>query len=263
MAVQFGATTYTSLAKTMTKAILARTPISRTLKGHLPEDRKVFEASLDLDPEGKNDSVVIRGASESPAGPHGKGYRETIQVRDSKGKVLPNLRDVLRNAFVRAKEGQLAALPEYGQYLGENIQRILSQTLVKTIQQNLRKVSLNSLLKGYQKMDEDFSKATESTKSNLAKFLDSENQRLDRALSEGRLNDSQRQQYAQMLTSVASEVTTNLNPTLDINQSDLTKISRQFESGNINRETFFNTKLERLGIARQRLAAFTLPAAAE
>jgi hypothetical protein len=134
MTVQFGATTYTSMTKAIVRAVQQRQPYEHTLKGHLPEDKKTFQVRLELDDSQQNDRLVITGGSQLPQRNHGRGYLEIIPVRTERGDIRRNLKEVLRQALHRAKQGKLVPLQDFPRYLALNLEKIYAATLNKPAQ---------------------------------------------------------------------------------------------------------------------------------
>lgn len=249
--VQFGATTYTSLAKGIQKAALLRKDYRHALKGHMPEDQKAFTVELVLDEKGKNDKVVIASSSHLPKANNGKGYRETLPVRNDQGEIKKNLRDELRKAFQRAKAGELLPAKEFVGYIKDNVQRIYDRTVLKALNKTLKQSVQPSYLETYKASDETLLQAMKEASTQMDAFFKAESDRIDRAHRQGNLTDAAlnqyRTRYQEAITPFAEVREANPESYL----FDGLKASRRYEGGKLSPEEFLQEKQRALETIRE------------
>jgi hypothetical protein len=213
MNLTFGATTYTSVAKAIQSA-LAEPPatgekLSRALKGHLKDDKRIFTATLDKDAQGK-DVVVITGDTQlSPAKAMATltssiGFRQVLPVTDAAGRIKSNLVGLLREAFQKAKAGKLPELDQFDGYLAQKTAHTIETQLGKSVESRLGNLQGIKSLKELETLTSVIGDKQEKLLGELEAFRAIENTRLLRANSKGQINAAQLAQYQEKLNALVN-----------------------------------------------------------
>jgi hypothetical protein len=256
MALQFGATTYTSLATAFTKAALGRYPLERSLKGHLPSDRMAYTATLELDAEGKADQLVIRGVPQLPEKQVGRGYRQTVSLRTPSGRLVSNLKQVIAEAFTRAKADALVPEAEYPTYLQERVNQVLSRTVENLLDKTIPKLTPSRLIRSLDRLDANLNDGVTTTEKALRQLLVNEALKLGIAKQSRRISSDLFTRYDSALSALDQQFERELFPLLKSAQQSLTDTTAQYRRGRLADDALFTTKLAQLGEFRQEIARF-------
>ncbi len=211
MHLTFGATTYTSVAKAIQNAIDSdgTSKLSRELKGHLKDDKRVFTATLEKDAQGK-DVVIITGDTQLPPSKamasltSSIGFRQVLPITDAAGRIKSNLVSVLREAFQKAKAGKLPELEQFDGYLAQKTAHTIETQLGKSVDAKLGNLQGIKSLKELESLTNVIGEKQEKLLGELEAFKAIENTRLLRAASKGQITSAQLGQYQEKLNKLVN-----------------------------------------------------------